>query len=130
MKLKFLHSVFSVLMAFLVLFSTLSFTVEKHYCGDRLVDSAVFSKVKKCSDVIEIPKSCCKDDVEIIKGQDKLKVTKFEDLDISKQIAFTAFVYNFFLYKESLPKQTIPHQFYSPPNLVIDLQQLHDVYII
>ncbi len=117
-------------MAFLVLFSTLSFTVEKHYCGGHLVDAAVFTKVKKCTDASEMPKPCCKDDVEVIKGQDQLKINSLDDLDFNTQIDFTAFVYSYFIYFESLPKQIIPHQYYSPPNLVTDLQMLHDVYII
>ncbi|HIC32114.1 MAG TPA: hypothetical protein EYO76_09370 [Flavobacteriaceae bacterium] len=117
-------------MAFLVLFSTLSFTVEKHYCGDHLVDTAVFTKVKKCTDASTMPKPCCKDDVEVVKGQDQLKINGLDDLDFNTQIVFTAFVYSFFQFQESLPKQTIPHKYYSPPKLVADLQVLHDVYII
>ena len=45
---QWLHKVFSISMALLVLFSTISFTVEKHYCGDFLIDTDVFSQVKKC----------------------------------------------------------------------------------
>jgi len=129
-KTNILHNIFSVIMAFLVLFSTFSFTVEKHYCGGHLVDSAIFTKVKKCSDANVLPKPCCKDHVEVVKGQDQLKVNSFKDLDLNTQIVFTAFVYSFFQFQESLPKQIIPHKYYSPPKLVVDLQVLHDVYII
>ena len=35
-------------MALLVLFSTFSFTLASHYCGDVLVDSSLFGKVETC----------------------------------------------------------------------------------
>ncbi|MGB6269864.1 MAG: hypothetical protein WBF67_12735 [Olleya sp.] len=131
-----LHKGLSVLMALLVLFSTFSFTVEKHYCGDHLVDSAIFSKAKNCgmevskTDETTIKKkSCCKDIVEVIKGQDQLKLN-FNDLDFKSQFVFTAYVYAYFTLYQSLPKPIIPHKNYSPPNLIIDYQVLHDVYII
>ena len=34
----------SFLMAFVVLFSTISFTVDMHYCGNSLIDTAVFKQ--------------------------------------------------------------------------------------
>ena len=131
-----LHKLVSILMAFVVLLSTLSFTVESHYCGEHLVDTAVFTKAKKCGTTVDADKrvvakkSCCKDVVEIIKGQDKLKLNNFNDIDVANQFLITSFVYTYFQLFESLPKQIIPHKNYSPPNLVIDYQVLHDVYII
>ena len=119
-------------MALLVMLSTVSFTVEKHYCGGNLVEVAVFSEAKKCGGNMEqnIMKSCCEDEVEVVKGQDELKFSKFEDLDLIEQsfIASFAFVYtNLF---ESLPKQIIPFKDYSPPNLVFDILVLDQVFLI
>lgn len=78
---EFLYKITSSTVAFLVLFSTLSFTVDKHYCGDRLVEVAIFSDVKGCgmvkdmeidketSDVISFSKtSCCKNESSFIEG--------------------------------------------------------------
>ena len=45
-----LHKLISVLLSLVVLFSTLSFTVDQHYCGDELVDVAVFSELEGCGD--------------------------------------------------------------------------------
>ncbi len=121
-------------MAFIVLFSTLSFTVESHYCGNRLIDTAVFTKAKNCgmemADKTPMKKGCCKDEVEVIKGQDDLKLNTFEDLELSQQLFITSFVYTYIYLFESLPKQTIPHKDYSPPNLVVDIQLLDDVFLI
>ena len=43
---EILYRTMSVLMACVVLLSTMSFTVDLHYCGDTLVDTAIFQKVK------------------------------------------------------------------------------------
>ena len=127
-----IHKGFSALMALLVLFSTVSFTVEKHFCGDNLIDVAIFSEAKKCGDYMEqtSEKSCCNDEIEIIKGQDELKFSSFEYLDFSQQVFIASIAYSYSNLFESLPKQIIPFKDYSPPNLVVDIQVLDQVFII
>ena len=127
------NKVFSSVMALLVLFSTVSFTIEKHFCGDTLVDVSMFAQAEKCAmEALEIlqKKTCCKDEVDIVKGQDELKVSSFDDLDFQQQQFITAFIYSYFNGFESLQKKTIPHIDYSPPNLVSDIQVLDQVFII
>ena len=127
------NKVFSSVMALLVLFSTVSFTIEKHFCGDTLVDVSMFVQAEKCAmEALEIlqKKTCCKDEVDIVKGQDELKVSLFDDLDFELQQFITAFTYSYISGFESLPNQLIPHKDYSPPNLVADIQVLDQVFII
>jgi hypothetical protein len=126
------HKVFSLLMAFLVLFSTVSFTVEKHFCGDNLIDTAVFTKVQGCGMEMSSSekKQCCKDELEVVKGQDKLKLSKFEELPVHHQGFITSFAYSLLNLFESIDKEIVPHIDYSPPNLVADIQVLDQVYII
>ena len=79
-----LQKIGSTLLALLVLFSTFSFTVEKHYCGDFLVDVSFFGDAQDCAEELgeedcDSPqviqkKKCCKDEVEKIEGQDDLKI--------------------------------------------------------
>jgi hypothetical protein len=133
----FLHKTFSVTLACLVLFSTLSFTVEKHYCGDNLVDVAIFSKVDNCGMDMESvaasnleKKHCCKDEVQIVKGQDKLKKASFEELQLSQQLFLSTYICTYINLFEGLPEMVIPHKDYSPPNLVADIQVLDQVFII
>ncbi|MEO8773532.1 MAG: hypothetical protein ABI263_09540 [Gelidibacter sp.] len=131
------HKVFSITMALLVLLSTVSFTMEKHFCGDTLIDVAVFSKANSCGmemDAISIAvlekKSCCKDELEIVKGQDKLKKASFEDLDVDQEIFLATLPYSYSNFFERLPEQDVPHKNYSPSNLVTDIQVLGQVFII
>lgn len=134
---KSFHKICSIAIALLVLLSTISFTMEKHFCGDTLIDVAIFSKANTCgmdmdalAKISPEKKDCCKDELEIVKGQDQLKKTSFEDLYVDQQFFLTAFVYSFTNLFEGLPEQVIPHKDYSPPNLVTDIQVLDQVFII
>lgn len=132
---KILHIGVSVLLACVVLFSTLSFTIEKHYCGTYLVDTAIFTTAKKCgmemANITDtVKKSCCKDEIDLVKGQDELKLTAFEQLDFETQTFFCAFVYTLAMPWQALPKQIIPHKNYSPPDLIVDIQVLDDCFLI
>ena len=120
-------------MALLVLFSTVSFTVEKHFCGDTLVDIAIFTDSDKCAmeaQEILMKKTCCKDEVDVVKGQDELKTSAFEDLGFQQQQFIATFTYSYLNLFESLDKQIIPHKDYSPPNLITNIQVLDQVFII
>lgn len=133
---QILHKVFSIAMTILLLFSTVSFTVEKHFCGDVLVDTAVFQKVRGCGMEMAIEsktpvkKGCCKDEIEVVKGQDNLNLNTYNALDFDQQRVLASFVYSYIALFESLPKRIIAHKNYSPPNLVADIQVLDQVFII
>ena len=116
-----------------MLISTVSFTIEKHFCGDVLVDISIFTEVDKCAmETLEIlqKKTCCKDEIEIIQGQDELKFSAFEDFNFEQQQFLSAFAFSYVNLFIGLPKQSIPHKDYSPPNLVADIQVLDQVFII
>ena len=120
----FLHKGFAVSMAILVLLSTLSVTIEKHFCGDYLVNVSLFSEVEKCSMEAQemesakiTKKPCCKDTIDVVKGQDELIVKTFDDLDLDQQQFIASLVYTYANLFESLPKQVVPHKEYSPPKL-------------
>ena len=51
----FYKKISAILMAVVVLFSTMSFTISEHYCGDKLVDSALFSKAEFCGMEMQLP---------------------------------------------------------------------------
>lgn len=121
-----------MLLAFLVLFSTVSFTVEKHFCGDVLIDTAVFTEARGCGMEMSSTdkKQCCKDELEIIKGQDKLKISSIDDLSFNQLLFISSYVYSYINLFETLSKEIVPHKNYSPPNLVADIHVLDQVFII
>lgn len=127
----------SLAMAFLVLFSTMSFTVEKHFCGQILVDLAVFSEAETCGMEMHIPSSeekitedqCCKEEKILVEGQKELKLS-FDQLDFPQQVFISSFAISYVNLFEGLPEQVIPFKNYSPPLLVSDIQLLSQTFLI
>ena len=124
-------------MGLLVLFSTVSFKVEKHVCGDILVDVSVFTEVEKCAmEAMEkeletiTKKSCCKDTVDVFEGQDELIVKTFDNSDFEQQLFIASYIYSYLNPFEGLPQHIIPHKNYYPPDLVVDIQVLDQVFLI
>lgn len=126
-------------MALVVLFSTMSFTVNMHYCGDNLVDMKIYQEAEGCG--MEIPMTnstsktelsktpCCKNEQLFIQGQDELQ-TPLDSLSFSMEYFVVVTFYSYKILFESFPKKTIPFKEYSPPNLVADIQVLDQVFII
>jgi len=136
-KFSYLHKVFSVTLSFLVLFSTLSLTIEKHFCGDVLVDVAVFTQTEKCADDLPeidetriVKKTCCKDETHVIEGLNQLTTNSFEDLnDLQKQV-LAAYTYSYINAIEGLPTSVILNKGYSPPIRIKDIQLLDETFLI
>lgn len=131
-----LHKIFSISLALIVLCSTLSFTVEKHYCGLFLVDVALFNSVEKCGMDIamnsstENEKSCCNDEIEVIQGQDELKILTFDDLNFEQQLFITAYTYSYINSFKELENRTTSFLEYPPPLIVRQLFKLDEAYLI
>ena len=130
---QFSHKIVSFTLAFFVLFSTFSFTVEKHYCGDFLMDVSFTGDVEDCGMQMEKKskkKNCCKDEVHKFEGQDELQTQKIEKLSFEKQQVLTAF---FISYKDLFASNQSNTNFYkdfSPPDIPKDFQILHQSFLI
>jgi len=118
-------------MALIVMLSTMSFTVDKHFCGSQLVDQAVFSKAETCgmSMSAEEEDHCCTNKKVEVQGQDELKIS-LDSFDFHQQLIITTFTYSYLNLFESLPKQIIPYKDYSPPLLVTNIQLEDQVFLI
>ncbi|OIQ36413.1 MAG: hypothetical protein BM563_10950 [Bacteroidetes bacterium MedPE-SWsnd-G1] len=122
---KALQKITSAILALVVLFSTMSFTVSKHYCGDILVDTAIFEKLEGCGMQMameetenhsEEEKSCCTDIDDFVDGEET------EQLPIQKVSAPDVFFASAFVltYQELELTDNSNHYFtpyISPPNL-------------
>lgn len=113
------------------MFSTVSFTVDKHFCGSHLVDKAVFSKAKTCGMHMDAQaeKKCCTNQKISVEGQDELKIS-FDSFDFHQQVFLAAYAYTYINLFENLPEQIIPYKDYSPPLLVRDIQLVDQVFLI
>ena len=134
------HKILSVLMAFVVFFTTMSFTVDMHYCGDALVDFGLFTKAegcgmekvqpaKSCENPTMTEKSCCTDQQIVKEGQDDLK-SSFNQLTFEQQTFVATFFYTYINLFEGLDENFIPFKDYSPPFIERDVQTLYETYLI
>jgi len=125
-------------MAFVVLFSTMSFTVDMHYCGDTLVDSALFKKAKSCGMEMQNPstegcaitkKDCCNDQQVKIDGQDDLK-SSFDQLTLEQQVFVTSFAYSYLNLFNGFNEDNTSFSESPPPLLVKQIFKLDECYLI
>lgn len=134
-----LHKILSVAMAFVVLFSTMSFTINKHYCGGILVDAALFKQVKTCGMEQQLSntplncsitkKNCCSEEQQLIEGQDNLKLD-FNTLELQQKVFVASFVYTYINLLEGILNERVYFKEYSPPLIVRDIHVLDEVYLI
>ncbi|NND16526.1 MAG: hypothetical protein HKN89_09415 [Eudoraea sp.] len=125
-------------MAMLVLFSTVSFSVDIHFCGDTLVDYSLFDDSADCgmkllSDSQEkCPMSlmkCCTDEEISQVGQDEL-ATSFHSFDLEQQQFLLAFTYAYIAFLRTPPQQNVPFSHYSPPLITYDRQVIWETFLI
>ena len=128
-------------MALLVLFSTMSFRVDMHYCGDHLVDFSFFDGAATCgmdasmseqSDghgMVAMDMDCCSDVQIVLDGQDHLKIS-FDQFSFEQQVFITSFAYTYFYRFEDVDKNIVPFKAYSPPPLIRDVQVLDQTFLI
>ena len=133
-----LYKIASSLMSLLVLFSTLSFTVEKHYCGDMLIDMAIMHKstgcamekayASICDSEFQLP-GCCKDEHTFIEGQNDLKLS-WDSITLEDQHFIIAFTQSHFqsLKPYDTLRKDIRH--YRPPLIIHDHQVLNESFLI
>lgn len=128
----------SIVMAFLVLFSTLSFTIDMHYCGETLVDTAIFKKAKGCGMEMQNPstkdcsmtkKNCCSDKQIFVDGQDELKIS-FDTLSFEQQQFVVSFIYTYINLFEGFVEEINSFQEYKPPLVVRQIYKLDETYLI
>jgi len=132
-----LNKLFSITLALLVLFSTVSLTIEKHYCGDVLVDVSVLSQGQSCSVNSDDAKetnfetvSCCKSHIDVVQGQDTLAFNTFTDLEYTLQLFLNTYIYSFSTLFENLSKRNKLYNTYLPPKLIVDLHVVNNVFLI
>ncbi|MBT8320372.1 MAG: hypothetical protein KJO90_01745 [Eudoraea sp.] len=134
-----LHKIGALSLALVVLFSTLSFTVDMHYCGRTLVDFSL-DQADNCLMKSMIPENstecagmqkmqCCTD-VEIsFEGQDELKIS-FDQLSFDQKLFLASFVFAYTQLFSEVEDSAILFDGYPPPDLVEDIQILYETFLI
>ncbi|WP_449371720.1 HYC_CC_PP family protein [Arenibacter hampyeongensis] len=132
-----IQKILAMLMAFFMLASTVSWTIEKHYCFGSLVDIAFFHEADTCGMDVGLVNAtfdkkgnpCCALEVITIPGQDDLKIS-YHDIDLGHQLFLVAYVaYHISLFQPKA-QPLVPHADYPPPILVKDIHILDQVFLI
>jgi hypothetical protein len=132
------HKIMSLLMAFVVLFSTMSFTVNMHYCGDTLVETAIFHKAEGCGMEMDKPstkgceitkKNCCDDKQLVVDSQDELQLS-VEKISFEKQVFITSFIYTYINLFEGLDNNVSSYEEYKPPLVIRQIFKIYETYFI
>ncbi len=125
-------------MAVVVLLSTMSFTMDMHYCGDTLVETAIFHKAKGCGmemqtlstqDCSVTKKSCCDDKQLAIEGQDELQL-RIDKISFEQQLFITSFVYSYINFFQVVDKKVASFGEYQPPLVVKQIFKIDESYLI
>lgn len=128
----------AILMTIVVLFSTMSFTFNMHYCGETLMDTAIFQKAKTCGMNMEDPltdscsitkKNCCSDDVLVVDGQDDLQL-QIDKISFEQQVFIVSFIYTYLNLFEGLENNTPSFEAYKPPLVVKQIFKIDETYLI
>ena len=122
-----------------MLFSTFSFTVEKHLCGGEIADYSFVGNLERC----EMPKSnhsnsketsqnkipCCQDIVETIESSNDV-ITVVKELNVEQIQFVAAFVYSYINLFEGMEQHSIPFKDYSPPLITKNISVLYNTFLI
>lgn len=139
---RFITKIVSITLAITVLFATSSFSVDMHFCCNKLVDMAFLGKARVCSyesqdqDQDKSAKKCsiqyqdcCSNKVFVKEGHDNLKKVNYE-LETDTLAFLNTFFYSYINLFEGLEDNIVPFKEYSPPLISKDIQVLHEVFLI
>ncbi|QTD39380.1 hypothetical protein JL193_14660 [Polaribacter batillariae] len=129
-------------MSFVVLFSTTSFAITKHFCGDTLVDTSVFSEASSCgmesqkviskttSSCSTIKKDCCKNEQQLINGQDEIIQLQVDKISLNQQLFVASFIYTYIHLFKGLDSNTTSYSAYKPPLVIKEIFKIDETYLI
>lgn len=135
---KLVIKISSIILSLGVLFSSMSFTIDEHYCGDMLMNVSYFGVAEKCGiekinmspQTTNIKKNnCCKDEVILIDSSvfNKEKVFNLDYVDL-KFIFFYSLSYIDFYRSIDLEKEY--YKDFSPPDPEQNIQALLQTFLI
>ena len=135
MKRRFTHIALYIL-SITFLLSTVSFSVNAHYCGNILVDQSIVVPAKKCAmhstdtDHKEVKDDCCNEKHHLVEGQDELQNTFSDDIQLSiLALSLPADNFPFELQYDRL-KTKIHFKDRAPPGKKYSLQILYQSFLI
>ena len=125
-------------MTFVVFFSTMSFTLDMHFCEGNLVQTTVFHKGKGCGMEIKNPssennlvfkKKCCEDKLTIIEGQNEIQ-QQLNTISFQQQTFFVSIGFEQLNAFQDLVNSVSFYPKYRPPLVIKDIYKIDETYLI
>jgi len=146
------YKIASFLLSFIVIFSTLSFSVETHFCGDDVVDTSFFGNANACEtdddhnndchndchvDLFEKHEdkfsnshsNCCTNETLFIEGSNFTTDSSKFDSDVD-DLFLNDFQKYSFTTNTYINKNECNHKYYIPPILNYNYQVIFQSFLI
>lgn len=134
----FIKKIMATILSLIVLFSSMSFTIDKHFCGETLIDVSYFGEADKCGmEGMEMnstakkvkKKKCCKDETIFVESStfDKEKLITLQSVDL--EFVFS-YAYSYINLYQSITLEKEYYKDFSPPDVEQDVQVLHQTFLI
>jgi len=125
-------------LATIVLLSTFSYSVSKHYCLNRLVDTSFLTKAESCTPVnsaiddcesFKAVKSCCDNEHILVEGLDNFHFEKYVQLEFDVDYSYSPQIFDFKKIILVAKRKTLYFS-YKPPPFYKSIYQLNESYLI
>jgi hypothetical protein len=109
-----------------------------HYCGNTLVNTAIFQKAKGCGMEMQNPstegcaitkKNCCSDEQLVLDGQDELQLL-VDTISFEQELFIASFVYTYIYLFEGFENKASSYLAYRPPLVIRQLYKIDETYLI
>jgi hypothetical protein len=133
-----IRNISATILSFIVMFSSMSFAIDEHFCGSRLMDVSYFGDADNCGmDEIDMSSNisvfkknnCCKDQITLLQSSifNKEKLINLHNTDIEISLLETS-CYSVFYKNNSLKLKY--YKDFSPPDITKDIRVLHQTFLI
>ena len=133
-----IKKIIASILSFIVLFSSMSFAIDEHICGDQVMDVSYFGNADNCGmEEVKINSNnsvlkgnnCCLDQITLFQSS----IFNIENPTSLHNLEFQFLPWNSDLYVGFQVINSFKQEYYkdfSPPDINIDFQVLHQVFLI
>ena len=136
-----LQKISAIVMAVVLVFTTMSFTVNMHYCGDTLIKYSFTQPIESCGmdtdekfsptvcDEVLSKDSCCSYEQLLVEGQDEVKVS-WHSFSIAQQATFRINSYSHIPLFLGAKQKLSSFKAHAPPLIVRDIYVLDQSFLL
>ncbi|MGB1170321.1 MAG: HYC_CC_PP family protein [Flavobacteriaceae bacterium] len=133
---KIIKNISVSILSFIVLFSSMSFTIDEHFCGDEVIDVSYFGNAENCgmekvSSNSSIPSlnrdHCCKDETTFF---EPFLFNTEKSLSLYEIEPNTLFLHTHFHFHNTTSLKIEYFNDFSPPDIIKDIRVLHQNFLI